>query len=90
MAMRKPVIAFDVGGVVEMVEDGVTGAIVHFAPEDAGSVERLAGTMLRYARDADLRSRQGRAARERVERDFDARAHAARIENEIVLAARLG
>lgn len=91
MAMRKPVIAFDVGGVVEMIDDEVTGGLVHFEPGDAdGSVVRLAGVMLRYLRDPERRARQGRAARDRVERDFDARAHAARIQNEIVLASGLG
>ena len=91
MAMRKPVIAFDVGGVAEMVDDGVTGGLVHFDPGDAdGSVLRLAGVILRYLRDPERRALQGRAARDRVERDFDARAHAARIQNEIVLASGLG
>jgi glycosyltransferase involved in cell wall biosynthesis len=100
MALGKPVIAFDVGGVVEMLEDGVTGELVPFeaAPSSAGSdttaegaspraVERLAGAFVRYALDASLRQRQGRAARERVVRDFDARAHARRIQGEIVAAA---
>jgi glycosyltransferase involved in cell wall biosynthesis len=90
MALCKPVIAFDVGGVVEMVDDGVTGALVAFDPSepDAG-VERLADVMLRYARDAALRGRQGRAGRDRVERDFDARVHARRIQSEIVAASGL-
>ncbi len=97
MAMSKPVIAFDVGGVGEMLEDGVTGELVRFeairaAGESAEgataeSVERLAAAMIRYARDPALRERQGRCARERVERDFDARAHARRIQAEIVAAA---
>jgi glycosyltransferase involved in cell wall biosynthesis len=96
MAMGKPVIAFDVGGVVEMVDDGVTGEIVPFSPAGSpaaegaspGAIERLAAAMLRYARDADLRARHGAAGRARVERDFDARAHARRIQSEIVAAAR--
>ncbi|MDP8999129.1 MAG: glycosyltransferase [Myxococcota bacterium] len=95
MALGKPVIAFDVGGVVEMIEDGVTGSLVHFEPVEgsaegasANAVERLAGAMLRYASSAELRVEQGRAARNRIERDFDARAHARRIESEIVKASR--
>jgi hypothetical protein len=43
--------------------------------------------MLRYARDPALRLRQGQAARARVVRDFDARAHARRIQAEILEAA---
>jgi glycosyltransferase involved in cell wall biosynthesis len=90
MSLGKPVIAFDVGGVVEMIDDGVTGALVAFAPDGpAEGIERLAGAILRYARDPVLRARQGRAARERVEREFDARAHAARIQNEIVTTSGL-
>ncbi|HXN32839.1 MAG TPA: glycosyltransferase [Polyangiaceae bacterium] len=90
MALCKPVIAFDVGGVVEMIDEGITGALVPFASDDpAGAVERLAGAMLRYARDPALRARQGRAGRHRVELEFDARAHASRIQNEIVTAAGL-
>jgi glycosyltransferase involved in cell wall biosynthesis len=67
MALCKPVIAFDVGGVVEMLDDGVTGALVPFDPaEPAKAVERLADAILRYARDPDLRGRHGRAGRARV------------------------
>jgi glycosyltransferase involved in cell wall biosynthesis len=91
MALGKPVIAYDVGGVVEMVEDGVTGNLVRFAPSgvgseaaDAGSIERLAQAFIRYARDRELRARQGLAARERILRDFDARAHGRRIQDEIL------
>jgi glycosyltransferase involved in cell wall biosynthesis len=95
MALCKPVIAFDVGGVNEMLEDGITGQLVRFETEagkegaSALAVERLASAMLHYARDAGLRARQGHAGRHRVERDFDARAHARRMQNEIVSASGL-
>jgi glycosyltransferase involved in cell wall biosynthesis len=95
MALGKPVVAFDVGGVVEMLEDGVTGELVRFEPAEGGegagaeAVVRLAESFVRYAGDAALRQRQGRAARERVVADFDARAHARRIQGEIVEAAGL-
>jgi glycosyltransferase involved in cell wall biosynthesis len=102
MALGKPVIAFDVGGVVEMLQDGVTGELVRFeralAPDADGTareaaspeaIARLADAMVRYASDAPLRERQGKSARERVVRDFDARAHARRIQGEIVLTAGL-
>jgi glycosyltransferase involved in cell wall biosynthesis len=94
MAMRKPVIAFAVGGVVEML-DGRTGQLVAFdqspidreAAASPAAVARLADTMVHYARDPALRGRQGVAARARVLADFDARAHAAHIGREIVFAA---
>jgi glycosyltransferase involved in cell wall biosynthesis len=94
MAMAKPVVAFAVGGVVEMLDEA-TGQLVPFEPdasseEQAASqpaVERLAAAFVRYANDRALRLRQGAAGRERVLRDFDARAHAARIQAEIVETA---
>jgi glycosyltransferase involved in cell wall biosynthesis len=79
MALGRPVIAFGVGGVAEMIEPDVTGTVV--AP---GDVEALACQIVRYAGDAGLRARHGRAARLRVERDFDARAHARAIQDQIV------
>jgi glycosyltransferase involved in cell wall biosynthesis len=96
MSLGKPVIAFDVGGLGELIEDGVTGALVPFeaAPKSGGAsrraVERLAGALVKYARDRTLRERQSRAARHRIVRDFDARLHARRIQDEIVRAARRG
>ncbi len=95
MAMGKPVIAFDVGGVAEMLEHGATGELVAFerspdAREGASerSVELLADAFVRYVRDPDARARQGLAARARIVRDFDARAHARRIQLEILAATR--
>ena len=86
MALGKPVIAFDVGGVAEMLEDGRTGALVRGAPPD---VEELATQMLRYLRNRVLRESHGDAGRTRVERYFDGATHARRIQNEIVIAAGL-
>ena len=92
MALGRPVVAFDVGGVAEML-DADAGMLVPFeaAPRDPGasdaSVARLADAFVRYARDPELRARQGVAARARVVRDFDARAHARRIQDEIVRTA---
>ncbi|HEX4445746.1 MAG TPA: glycosyltransferase family 4 protein [Polyangiaceae bacterium] len=97
MAMGKPVIAYAVGGVVEMLDER-TGGLVAFAPNPAkpgvseagdDAIARLAQTFVRYARDPALRARQGIAGRERVLRDFDARAHARSIQREIVVAAGL-
>jgi glycosyltransferase involved in cell wall biosynthesis len=86
MALGKPVIAFDVGGVAEMLKDGTTGSLVRGVPPD---VEGLATQMLRYLRDPALREAQGKAGRTRVERDFDGATQARRIQNEIVRAAGL-
>jgi glycosyltransferase involved in cell wall biosynthesis len=61
MAWGRPVVASAVGGLVDAVEDGVTGLLVPPADLDAlrAALERLLG-------DADLRARLGAAARERA------------------------
>ncbi len=86
MALGKPVIAFDVGGVAEMLADGTTGTLVRGVPPD---VDGLAAQYTRYLRDPALREAHGRAGRARVERDFDGATQARRIQNEIVQAAGL-
>lgn len=92
MALGRPVVAFDVGGVGEML-DAACGELVPLeaAPSGEGAsdaaVERLAAAILRAVRDPALRARQGAAARARAVRDFDARDHARRIQAEILAAA---
>jgi glycosyltransferase involved in cell wall biosynthesis len=87
MAFGMPVIAFDVGGVAEMLADGETGALVAASPPD---VKGLADQMLRYFADPELRRKQGAAARARIEASFDARAHSRAIQQEILSTAGLG
>ena len=94
MALGKPVIAFGVGGVAEMLDDGITGEVVAFSPDESGrgaspgSVRRLAGALVTYAVDRERRAKQGAAARSRVVRSFDAREHARVVEAEILAACR--
>ncbi|HEY8039518.1 MAG TPA: glycosyltransferase [Polyangiaceae bacterium] len=94
MALARPVVAFDVGGVAEMI-DGDTGVLVPFQAARGGegasvaSVERLADAMVKLARDPGSRERMGSAGRRRILRDFDARAHARHIEEQILLASGL-
>ncbi len=85
MALGKPVVAFAVGGIPEIVEQGVSGALVSGSPPD---VAALAREMLRYLRDPGLRRQHGAAARERVLRWHDARAHARVFQSQIVAVAR--
>lgn len=82
MAFGKPVIAYDVGGVREMLSPE-TGTLL----PRPGDVPDLAEAFLRYLRDPTLRARQGQAARHRAVERFGAQAHGARIEDEILLAA---
>ena len=81
MALGKPVVAYDVGGVREMLSHG-TGTLL----PRPGDADDLAEALLRYLRDPALRARQGRAARRHAVAHFGARAHGARIEREIMEA----
>ena len=57
MALSRPVVASNVGGIPEMIEDGVTGLLV--PPHDA---DALAGAIIRLLRDhsyADTLARAG-------------------------------
>jgi sugar transferase (PEP-CTERM/EpsH1 system associated) len=65
MASGLPVLASAVGGNVELIDDNVTGRL--FA---AGDVPALAALLERYLGDAELRRRQGAAARRAAEQRF--------------------
>jgi glycosyltransferase involved in cell wall biosynthesis len=84
MSLGKPVVAFDVGGIPEMIEDGVNGTLVRGSPPD---MDGLAESFVRYACDPSLAPRQGAVGRERARNHFDSREHAGRIEREILRAA---
>lgn len=64
-AAGRPVIATDVGGVREIVVDGVSGFLV--PPGDSSA---MAGALVRLAADPALRERMGRAGRSRMATDF--------------------
>ena len=65
MVYGVPPVVTDTGGNAELVEDGVSGRVV--PPGDAAA---LAGALAGLAEDAELRSRMGRAARERIGEHF--------------------
>lgn len=64
MAWGKPVIGCNVGGVPEVIEDGISGIIVH--PEDANE---LSEAIIRLS-ECHIRKEFGVHARQRVERHF--------------------
>jgi glycosyltransferase involved in cell wall biosynthesis len=66
MAAGLPVVATNVGGVAEAVEDGETGLLV-----PAADPEALARALERLVSHADLRRRLGAAGRARALRLFD-------------------
>jgi glycosyltransferase involved in cell wall biosynthesis len=76
MAAAKPVVAYDSGGVPEMVIDGETGRLC-----DPGDIGGLARAFLELARDQDLRVRFGGAGMLRVQEHFSVERHVALMES---------
>jgi alpha-maltose-1-phosphate synthase len=79
MACEVPVVATAVGGIPEIVEDGVTGVLVEFEPGDdpigsprdpVGFSKALARQVNRLLADPATAKRMGRAGRERVMKEF--------------------
>lgn len=64
-ACGRPVVTTDVGGIPNMVEDGVTGLLCR-----DHSAASIAQAILKIAKDRDLCQRMGSAAYARWERDF--------------------
>jgi glycosyltransferase involved in cell wall biosynthesis len=65
MAHGRPVVASAVGGLLDLVEDGVSGLLV--PPRDPVA---LRAALTRLLDDAELRGAMGAAARERIRRHF--------------------
>ncbi len=75
MATGLPVIASDVGGVSDLVVEGVTGRL--FAAGDVGTLAMLCATVLA---DKDAAARLGKEGRLRAEESFDIRSQARHLE----------
>ncbi|MGB9791724.1 MAG: glycosyltransferase [Thermacetogeniaceae bacterium] len=73
MCMGVPCVATAVGGVPEVISDGVSGLLV-----EPGNPEALAAAVMRILRDPSLASRLGEAA-QREARRFDARNMAKKV-----------
>ena len=71
----KPVIATDVGGTREVIEDGVTGILI-----PPGDVPALTAAIRKVLNDPALAAAMGKAGRERVVNHFAAHAIAAKTE----------
>ncbi|MEM9255726.1 MAG: glycosyltransferase family 4 protein [Pseudomonadota bacterium] len=74
MALRKPIVVSDVGGLTEIVEHEKTGLIV-----PAGDSRLLAAALDQYLCDPGARSRFGLAGRQRVLENFTADATARKL-----------
>jgi glycosyltransferase involved in cell wall biosynthesis len=75
MAAGRPVVGSRVGGIPEMVVDGVTGLLV--PPQDTGS---LGAALEGLIRDPDRARAMGAAGRERAARAFSVSAHAGQVQ----------
>ena len=76
MAYGKPVIASEVGGIPEIIEDRVNGILVQ--PTD---IHAWVEAVLRCAYDTDLQKRYGQNARSTVEQKFRVEDHYRRLMN---------
>lgn len=65
-AMKKPVIVSKIGGVEEVVKDGVTGFLV-----DTHDIDRFAEKIIYLAKNPDIANKMGVAARKRVHENFN-------------------
>jgi glycosyltransferase involved in cell wall biosynthesis len=64
--VAKPVVAFNSGGISEVVCHGTTGFLV-----EEGDWRALAENLLMLLRSPELRTRFGRSGREKIVRQFD-------------------
>ncbi len=79
MSFSLPVVGFRAGGIVESVDDGVTGIL-----SEPGDTRAMADALLRLIADEGLRESMGRAGRERVKEKFSAQSVALKIEGVIL------
>jgi glycosyltransferase involved in cell wall biosynthesis len=79
MGSGVPVIASNLSGIPELVNDQVTGTLV--PPGDSAA---LADALERYLKDLELRHRLGRAGREKVVKEFDLNQNATRLAQNFV------
>ncbi|RJR30206.1 MAG: glycosyltransferase family 1 protein [Candidatus Latescibacterota bacterium] len=74
MACSKPVVASNLGGIPEMVDDGATGMLFPM-----GDVDALADRLRRMLADRAAREEMGRRGREKAERLYGREVHYERI-----------
>ena len=71
MACETAVVASDVGGIPEVVDDGDTGLLVHYDADDTEGFERaFAEAVNSLVRDPDRAREMGRKGRERAIASF--------------------
>jgi glycosyltransferase involved in cell wall biosynthesis len=78
MACSKPVVAFNVGGIPEIISDGIDGFLI-----PRGEVKELASKILFLLEHPEIRIEMGRNARKKVEREFSYKRLAVRLLEEV-------
>ena len=76
LSFSKPVIAYDCGGVVEMVQDENNGYIV-----DQGDIEALSSKIEYLSKDFNIRKKMGMNSRIRFEKEFSIREFIIRLQD---------
>ena len=76
MVCAKPVVASRVGGIVDLVEDSVTGFLV-----SPGDTQALAQAIIRLLKDKELRVRMGEAGKRKIDDSFSAQKMVKEITN---------
>jgi len=84
MACSKPVVAFNVGGISEIISNGIDGFLV-----PRGEVKELASKILFLLEHPEIRIEMGRNARKKVEREFSYKRLAVRLLEEVYLLKSL-
>ncbi len=74
MAMGKPVIASNIGGLPEQVEDGKTGFLF-----EMGNVEELSQKIITLAKNKELRQTMGRRARQKAINEYSLEVHGRKL-----------
>lgn len=74
-----PIVAPDVGGVGEVVEDGETGTLLPSLPEDEAMADAIVGAVIAYAEHPERRKRLASTALERLVERNGSQAYALRI-----------
>ncbi|MCC6055392.1 MAG: glycosyltransferase family 4 protein [Desulfurococcaceae archaeon] len=83
MACSKPVVAFNVGGIPEIISDGIDGFLV-----PRGNEKELASKILFLLEHPEVRIEIGRNARKKVEREFSYERLAVRLLEEVYTSSR--
>lgn len=76
MAHCKPVVATSVGGIPELITEGVSGYLVN-----RGDAQAMSDRVLKLLGDPEMRARMGRAGREAVSARFDLRKNVTQLIN---------